>query len=33
VAHLVSGLLEGVYGSAKWMEHLDLESEASRISA
>jgi hypothetical protein len=33
VAHLVSGLLTGVYGSAKWMKHLDLESEANRISA
>ena len=33
VAPLVSGLLDGVYGSAKWMERLDLESERSRISA
>lgn len=33
VAHLVSGLLDGVYGSAKWMMHLQLESEASRMSA
>jgi len=33
VAHLVSGLLAGVYGSAKWMKHLQLESEASRMSA
>jgi hypothetical protein len=33
VAHLVSGLLAGVYGSAKWMEHLEVESEANRISA
>jgi len=33
VAHLVSGLLAGVYGSAKWMKHLQLDSEASRMSA
>ncbi|MGD0294171.1 MAG: DUF2442 domain-containing protein [Terracidiphilus sp.] len=33
VAHRVSGLLAGVYGSAKWMKHLQLESEASRIFA
>jgi hypothetical protein len=33
MAHLVSGLLAGVYGSAKWMKHLQLESEASRMSA
>lgn len=33
VAHLVSGLLAGVYGSAQWMNHLQLESEASRMSA
>jgi hypothetical protein len=33
VAHLVSGLLAGVYGSAKWMEHLDLGSDTNRISA
>jgi hypothetical protein len=33
VAHLVSGLLAGVYGSARWMEHLELESEAHRMSA
>jgi len=29
VAHLVSGLLAGVYGSAKWMKHL-LEFKPSR---
>jgi predicted TPR repeat methyltransferase len=33
VAHLVSGLLAGVYGSAKWMERLELESGPRRISA
>jgi hypothetical protein len=33
VAHLVSGLLAGVYGSAKWMKHFQLESETSRMSA
>lgn len=33
VAHLVAGLLAGTYGSAKWMERLDLESETNRISA
>jgi predicted TPR repeat methyltransferase len=33
VAHRVSGLLAGVYGSAKWMERLGLGSEADRISA
>ena len=33
VAHLVSGLLAGVYGSVKWMERLDLDSDANRISA
>jgi hypothetical protein len=33
VAHLVSGLLAGVYGSAKWMGRLDLGSETSQISA
>jgi hypothetical protein len=33
VAHLVSGLLAGVYGSAKWMKQLQLVPEASRISA
>ena len=27
VAHSVSGLLAGVYGSAKWMERLHLESK------
>ena len=33
VAHLVSGLLTGVYGSARWMEHLQLESESHQMSA
>jgi hypothetical protein len=33
VAHLVSGLLAGMYGSAKWMKRLDLESESNQISA
>jgi hypothetical protein len=33
VAHLVSGLLAGVYGSARWMKHLQLETEESRLSA
>ncbi len=30
VAHSVSGLLGGVYGSAKWMKHL-LESKPTRV--
>ena len=29
VAHSVSGLAAGVYGSAKWMKQLDLEAKAS----
>jgi len=33
VAHLVTGLLAGVYGSAKWMEQLQFEIENSRLSA
>jgi hypothetical protein len=33
VAHSVSGLVAGVYGSAKWMKQLNLEAEASQISA
>lgn len=33
VAHSVSGLLAGVYGTAKWMQHLDEQSEQGRISA
>jgi hypothetical protein len=33
VAHQVSGLLAGIYGSAKWMKHLQLEYEANRMSA
>jgi hypothetical protein len=32
VAHSVSGLLAGVYGSAKWMHQLHLDSE-KQISA
>jgi hypothetical protein len=33
VAHSVSGLLAGIYGSARWMERLQLESESDRIPA
>jgi len=33
VAHLVSGLLAGVYGSARWMKELNLWTEPGRISA
>ena len=33
VAHSVSGLLAGVYGSARWMQHLEEESQEGRISA
>ncbi|MFZ0392932.1 MAG: DUF2442 domain-containing protein [Terracidiphilus sp.] len=33
VAHLVSGLLAGVYGSAKWMRELEGQSEPKRIPA
>ncbi len=33
VAHSVSGLLAGVYGSAKWMSQLHLETDQRRISA
>jgi len=33
VAHLVSGLLAGVYGSARWMKELNLWAEPGRISA
>ena len=33
VAHQVSGLLGGIYGSAAWMERLRSESKSSRISA
>jgi hypothetical protein len=33
VAHEVSGLLAGVYGSEKWMAHLQLESSSGRRSA
>ena len=32
VAHSVSGLLAGIYGSAKWMHQLQLDSE-KQISA
>jgi len=30
VAHAVSGLLAGVYGSAKWMKHLQIGPKARR---
>ncbi len=33
VTHSVSGLLAGVFGSAKWMNHLHLEAVHSRIPA
>ena len=33
VAHSVSGLVAGVYGSAKWMKYLSLEAESSQVSA
>lgn len=33
VAHSVSGLLAGVYGSARWTQHLEEESQEGRISA
>jgi len=33
VSHLVSGLLAGVYGSARWMKALNLWAEPGRISA
>lgn len=33
VAHQVSGLLGGVYGSAAWMDRLRSESKSNRISA
>lgn len=33
VAHSVSGLTAGVYGSAHWMRQLDEQSEQGRISA
>lgn len=33
VAHSVSGLLAGVYGSASWMKHLHAETEPERIPA
>jgi hypothetical protein len=33
VAHLVSGLLAGVYGSALWMKELNPWAEPGRISA
>lgn len=33
VGHSVSGLLAGVYGSAKWMQKLRADSSRSRIPA
>jgi hypothetical protein len=33
VAHLVSGVLAGIYGSARWMKQLDLFSGKDRIPA
>jgi len=33
VAHLAEGLLDGIYGSAKWMERLNLEKHQKQISA
>jgi predicted TPR repeat methyltransferase len=33
VAHLVSGLLSGVYGSEKWMRQLELETSSNKIPA
>jgi hypothetical protein len=33
VAHSVSGLLAGVYGSEKWMKQLNLNTSRGRISA
>jgi phosphoheptose isomerase len=33
VAHSVTGLLAGIYGSARWMERLQLDSESDRIPA
>jgi hypothetical protein len=33
VAHSVSGLVAGIYGSAKWMKQLNLEEEETQISA
>lgn len=33
VAHSVSGLLAGVYGSAEWMKELEEQSEPKRIPA
>jgi hypothetical protein len=33
VAHSVSGLLAGIYGSAKWMRKLQTESYPKRIPA
>lgn len=33
VSHVVSGLLAGVYGSARWMEDRNLWAERGRVSA
>lgn len=33
VAHSVSGLLAGIYGSAKWMKQIEAQSEQRQISA
>jgi len=33
VAHSVSGLLAGVYGSERWMRQLEVETSRNRISA
>jgi predicted TPR repeat methyltransferase len=33
VAHSVSGLLAGVFGSINWMNQLELESSSSRLYA
>jgi hypothetical protein len=33
VAHLVSGVLSGVYGSEKWMRQLEHETGREKISA
>ena len=33
VAHLVSGLLAGVYGSAKWMKHLLVSNPSRHLTA
>jgi hypothetical protein len=33
VAHSISGLLAGVYGSVEWMKHLESDSTDQRASA